>query len=142
MEDNHYIIHSYTIIYARTACLCIKQDSRWSARRLLIRDIKCLLLSEGSGLGSGDSTIEKFCAWVGECWLSLNHFHKRCAIISTDGFIPLLKAWLQTRQPTAANHYHIKTVCNNQVVIPIHSSYESGQGTINAHLPKHRTSLL
>ena len=32
VEDNHYIMHSYTIIYARTlvdTCICIKQDSRW-----------------------------------------------------------------------------------------------------------------
>ena len=28
VEDNHYIMHSYTIIYARSTCLCIKQDSR------------------------------------------------------------------------------------------------------------------
>ena len=57
VEDNHNIMHSYTIIYARTTCLCIKQDS---ARGLSIRDIKCLFLSKGSG----DSTIEKSCAWV------------------------------------------------------------------------------
>ena len=29
VEDNHYIMHSYTILYARSTCLCIKQDSRW-----------------------------------------------------------------------------------------------------------------
>ena len=37
------------------------QVADFSARRLSIRDIKRLLLSEGSV----DSTIEKFCAWVG-----------------------------------------------------------------------------
>ena len=66
MEDNHYIMHSYTIIYARTLNLYIHQArlqvADFSAWRLSIRDIKRLLLSEGSG----DSTIEKFCAWVGE----------------------------------------------------------------------------
>ena len=54
VEDNHNIMHSYTIIYARTTCLCIKQDSDFSARGFSIRDIKRLLLSEGSG----DSTYE------------------------------------------------------------------------------------
>ena len=66
VEDNHYIMYSYTVIYARTlidTCICIKQDSRdFFAWRLSIRDIKRLLLSKESR----ESTIEKFCAWVGE----------------------------------------------------------------------------
>ena len=36
VEDNHNIMHSYTIIYARTTCLCIKQDLDFSARGLSI----------------------------------------------------------------------------------------------------------
>ena len=48
VEDNHYIMHSYTIIYARTTCLC-KQDSRWKislhgAYRLLL--LLLLLISK------------------------------------------------------------------------------------------------
>ena len=53
VEDNHNIMHSYTIIYARSTCLCIKQDSRWQislhGAYRLDRDIKRLLLSEGLG---------------------------------------------------------------------------------------------
>ena len=62
VEDNHYIMHSYTIIYGTHQARLLVAD--FSARRLSIRDIKCLLLSEGSG----DSIIEfvKFFAWVGE----------------------------------------------------------------------------
>ena len=64
-QTRSHIMHSYTIMYARTlidTCISRLQVGDFSAWRLSIRDIKRLLLSEGSG----DSTIEKFCAWVGE----------------------------------------------------------------------------
>ena len=71
-------MHSYTIIYARTTCLCIKQDSRWKISLHGAYQLEILnACSYPRVLGpAGDSTIEKFCAWVDERWLFLDHFHK------------------------------------------------------------------
>ena len=59
-------MHSYTIIYARTTYLCIKQDSRWQI------SLHGAYRLETEGLGT--LQIEKFCAWVGERYCPLTTF--------------------------------------------------------------------